>query len=121
MSFFKAHGVRLVLATNGTSEQQRSKIERFKLEEYFDGILVEGELGFGKPETAVYEKALEILDASPAEVWSVGDNLEWDVFAPQRLGITGVWHDYERRGFASNLGECPDRIIHDVSELSADR
>ena len=28
----------------------------------------------------------------------VGDNLEWDVAAPQRLGMSGVWIDARGRG-----------------------
>ena len=40
----------LAMITNGASATQRAKIERFHLAPYFDHILIEGELGFGKPE-----------------------------------------------------------------------
>ena len=70
------------MITNGASATQRAKIERFHLAPYFDHILVEGELGFGKPEPEVYLKAMAALRSSPADTWCVGDNLEWEVAAP---------------------------------------
>ncbi len=66
---------------------QRSKINRFGLADLFDLILIEGEVGFGKPDPRVYERALESLGVAAGDTWMVGDNLEWDVAEPQRQGI----------------------------------
>ena len=85
--------------TNGGVEQQRSKIKRFGLEGIFDVILVEGEIGFGKPDSQVYGMALDSLKLEPNTVWSVGDNLEWDVWGPQQLGIYGIWNDVKNWDF----------------------
>ena len=52
----RARGVKLALVTNGASEMQRAKIERFDLEHRFDHIQIEGEFGQGKPELAVYRQ-----------------------------------------------------------------
>jgi FMN phosphatase YigB (HAD superfamily) len=30
---------------------------------------------------------MEVLGVGPHETWMVGDNLEWEIVAPQRLGI----------------------------------
>ena len=57
----RAAGVRLALVTNGASDIQRAKIERFDLARRFDHIQIEGEFGQGKPEPAVYRHALERL------------------------------------------------------------
>jgi hypothetical protein len=51
------------LLTNGGSKGQRLKIDRFDLAPLFDAILIEGEVGFGKPDPRIYTKALEALDA----------------------------------------------------------
>jgi hypothetical protein len=51
------------------------------------------EHGFGKPEERAYNHAMEVLGVGPDETWMVGDNLEWEIVAPQRLGIYAVWHD----------------------------
>ena len=61
LSALRAAGMRLALLTNGDGETQRWKIGRFGLEGCFDTILVEGELGFGKPDPRVFELALARL------------------------------------------------------------
>ncbi len=113
----KIRGVRLALVTNGSSETQRLKIERFNLMPCFDHIQVEEEAGFGKPDPRAYCRALEVLTVNPQEAWMVGDHLEFDVAAPQCLGIQGVWHDHLGRGLPLHTSVRPDRIIRRLSEL----
>lgn len=84
-------GIGLVLITNGASEPQREKLERFALTDAFDAVLIEGEFGAGKPDPSIYLHALELLSVKPDEAWIVGDNYEWEIAAPGRLGIRGVW------------------------------
>lgn len=107
----------LALITNGAAAPQRAKIRRFDLERHCGAVLIEGELGFGKPDGRVYETALQRLGLSPDAVWAVGDNLEWDVAGPQRLGLTGVWHNYRCRGLPKGTRVRPDGIVSSLSEL----
>lgn len=113
----RERNVRLALITNGASGAQREKIERFGLEPCFDAILVEGELGYGKPDERIYRDALDRLDAEPAGTWIVGDNLEWEVAVPGRLGFYTVWHDPLGKGLSEGTEVRPDRIINALSEL----
>lgn len=112
-------GVALAMLTNGAAKPQRAKIQRFDLERYFECIVVEGEFGAGKPEPRVYEHALETLGVTPEEAWCIGDNLDWDVGAPMRLGVYGIWHDPLKLGLPSGSVVKPDRIVHSLSELVA--
>lgn len=109
--------IRLALMTNGEKEKQRAKIEKFDLERFFSIILIEGELGFGKPDERVYIKALEGLGLEPEDVWAVGDNLEADIWGPQRLWIFSIWNDYRGKGLPENSPAVPDRIINSINEL----
>ena len=113
----KERDIKLALITNGDSYTQRYKINKFMLEGYFDIILVEGELGFGKPDGRVYEKALAALAVTPEDAWMAGDNLEWDVKAPQELGIHAIWVDFKKQGLPAQSAVIPDRIIFSISEL----
>ncbi len=114
----RACGLPLALVTNGDARQQRDKIERFDLARYFGGaILIEGEFGCGKPEERVYREALRLLGVAAEGVWMVGDNLEWDVLAPQRLGLAGVWIDRAGAGLPADAGVRPHRIIRSLSDL----
>jgi len=111
------NNISLALMTNGESEKQRTKIKRFNLERFFDVILVEGEIGYGKPDKEVYTMALDALKLEPDDVWAVGDNLEWDVWGPQQLGIYSIWNDYKKKGLPLSSEIVPDRVINSIAEL----
>lgn len=113
----KQRGIPMCMVTNGQTHLQRRKIERFRLEPYFEGILVEGELGYGKPDERVFNRALEILDTSAEEAWVIGDNYEWEVVAPKRLGFTTVWVDKRKTGPPADAAIRPDAMIDVFSEL----
>ena len=110
-------GIKLALITNGGADTQRAKIERFALAPYFDHIQIEGEVGFGKPDVQAYRHAMAVLGSEPHETWVVGDNLEWEVAAPQRLGLRGVWCDGFGRGLPQGSSVTPDRIIRSLADL----
>jgi len=61
--------------------------------------------------------ALSDLGLGPSEVWTVGDNLEWEVAAPQRLGSYSIWNDYKAQGLPRDSNAVPDRVIYRISEL----
>lgn len=117
LEYLNTNNVSLALITNGEARKQGNKIKRFHLEKYFKTILIEGVLGYGKPEESVYIHALDGLGLCPEDVWSVGDNLEWDVAAPQKLGIFGIWNDFAGKGLPPTTRVIPNRIIHNISEL----
>jgi len=113
----KARGVKLALVTNGAAETQRAKVERFAFAHRFDHIQIEGEHGFGKPEERAYLHAMEALGVTASDTWMVGDNLEWEIVAPQRLGIYAIWMDVHGEGLPAGSIVKPDRIIRSLSEL----
>lgn len=120
LRWLRRRGVRLALITNGEGTMQRGKIERFGLASLFDCILIEGEVGLGKPDERMYRRALEQMGVGPEEAWMVGDNLAWDVLAPQKLGIAGIWLDYAGSGLPADSQVRPDRIIRSLAELVDD-
>jgi len=113
----KALGVRLALVTNGAADTQRAKVERFELAHRFDHIQIEGEHGFGKPEERAYHHAMAALGVTARDTWMIGDNLEWEVEVPQRLGIYAIWIDVHGDGLPEGSTVKPDRIIRSLGEL----
>ncbi|WP_441247209.1 HAD family hydrolase [Kitasatospora sp. McL0602] len=87
-SFAEHHRRRV---TNGDPGQQRAKLARFSLLEYFEAVLTPTELGAAKP--AAYAAACRWMRTDPAQAVNVGDMLESDVNAAARAGLTGVWLD----------------------------
>ena len=113
----RKRAIRLALLTNGEATIQRRRIEKHALASYFDSILIEGEFGVGKPDRRVYLHALKELGVRPEEAWMVGDNLEWEVALPQRLGMLAIWFDVVGAGLPESSPIRPDRIITSLSEL----
>lgn len=116
---FRADGVRLGLVTNGSAEEQRSKLARFDLAGFFDYVCIEGEFGCGKPDVRIYAHVVRMLEADPATTWMVGDNLEWDVAAPMRVGLAGVWVDRHGRGLPPEAVVRPSLTVRSIAELCA--
>lgn len=114
---FRSLGVKLALVTNGAADTQRAKVERFELAHRFHHIQIEGEHGFGKPEERAYLHAMDALGVTAADTWMIGDNLEWEVVTPQRLGIYAIWMDVHGEGLPEGSTVRPDRIIRSLTEL----
>ncbi|SFZ81896.1 putative hydrolase of the HAD superfamily [Devosia enhydra] len=114
---FRARGLKLGLVTNGATEVQNAKIDRFGLRHRFDHIQVEEEAGFGKPDGRAYVHTLAALAVDPQDAGMIGDDLVWDVLAPQRLGMTGIWYDPFGIGLSADAPVVPDRRILRLTEV----
>jgi len=110
-------GIRMGLLTNGNSEFQRSKIDRFNLERYFESILIESEFGAGKPDRRVFLAALEKMGAMAAQTWMIGDDLMRDIQPAQQLGLGTAWVDIENAGVPAGSPIVPMLTIHSVADL----
>jgi putative hydrolase of the HAD superfamily len=115
----KSRGIPLVMITNGESRLQRRKIERFEFTGYFESILIEGELGYGKPDPLIFEDALCFLNMNASDVWVIGDNYDWEVAAPSALGFTCIWRDKRDTGLPVGADPAPDAVIKQFSEIPA--
>jgi HAD superfamily hydrolase (TIGR01549 family) len=113
----RAQGNRLALITNGSSAFQRRKIERFGLADLFELILVEGELGFGKPDPRVFVRALRHFGVPAQAAWMIGDNLDADIHAAQMQGFHAVWHDAYGTGLPVGARCVPNQVIRSVTEV----
>jgi putative hydrolase of the HAD superfamily len=118
LAALRERGHRLGLITNGSSVFQRRKLTRFALEPLFDVILIEGELGYGKPDRRVFERALELFDVAAPATCMIGDNLEADIAAARELGIPSIWHDAHGVGLPARA--IADRVIGSLNDLLVD-
>ena len=107
----------LALLTNGESRTQRGKIERFALEPHFTHILIEEEIGAGKPFKEAYFTALEHLSCTPTDIWMIGDHLENDIAAAKRHDIRTIWYNPGGIALPSEDHAKPDAVIAALPEL----
>lgn len=90
----KDRGIKIGLITDGRPEGQRAKIDALGLETLVDEIIVTDELGgveFRKPNPLAFETMKEKLDVEYSEMCYVGDNINKDFIAPQKLGMRSIW------------------------------
>lgn len=124
------HGrVFLGLITNGPADVQRDEIETLGIGPLFDSVLIEGELGFGKPSPEVFRHAEESCGFSGREVLFVGNSYAHDVRPALEFGWRAVWLRRKEDVPPSSDGERsakeqmpegapkPDAIVASLHEL----
>jgi putative hydrolase of the HAD superfamily len=107
----------LALLTNGLVDLQREKLRGGGLEEYFDVIVVSGEVGVGKPDGRVFARVLDRLRVGCEDAVMVGDSLRRDVAGAQEAGLKGVWINRNMRGSDGSIS--PDCEIGSLSDLQS--
>lgn len=110
-------GIYMVIVTNGNAEVQRRKINRFDINKYFEYVIIDSEVGISKPDSGIYQIALNKLALGAKDVWMIGDNLIWDVKAPQELGIFSIWNDFENKGLPIDNYVFPDMIVNSIADM----
>lgn len=94
----------LHIITNGFVEVQHNKLKNSQLTDYFSMILCTEELGVNKPNSIVFNTALERTNAMSHESLMIGDNLETDILGAQNCGFKTIHFN-------------PEKIVHDVNTL----
>lgn len=107
---------RLGLLTNGAPDLQREKIAGAGIGNYFDEILVSGDLSFGKPDPRIYQAILYRLGAASHEAVMIGNSLHSDIQGAQRAGLKAVW--VNRTAAPREDGITPDWEVSDLAELT---
>ncbi len=83
------------------------------MEPWFRTVVISGEVGLRKPDSAIFALALRRLGEREG-VWHVGDNLATDVAGAKAAGLTGVW--LNRTGALREKGDPePDVEIRSLS------
>jgi putative hydrolase of the HAD superfamily len=108
---------RLAIVSNGSGQVQRSKLARLGLGPI--RAFVSGELGVSKPDRALFLTALEWADCQASEALFVGDDPARDIAGAAGVGMATCWVS---GGCPYPAGlPTPDRTIHNVADLEAER
>jgi putative hydrolase of the HAD superfamily len=90
-------------------------LEKFGLKQFFDVILISGEINRRKPSPEIFEKALKALGVEASRAVFVGDMLELDVMGPKNVGMKTVF--IERRPMEGIDKVKPDKVIKNLNDL----
>jgi HAD superfamily hydrolase (TIGR01549 family) len=118
----RSAGHRVAVVTNGTSAQQRAKIERCGIAEHVDAVVVSDEEGVAKPDPRLLEVALQRLGAAGADrryVWMVGDAGHADVAAGRSAGVRTAWVSHGRAWDGAGAPDVVGSTTREVLTLAA--
>ncbi|MCS7300688.1 MAG: HAD family hydrolase, partial [Fimbriimonadales bacterium] len=102
----------LFVITNGPAYEQRRELQVLGIENLFDFVAIEGEVGVGKPHKPIFEFVERRLGLPPEQILFVGNSWEHDVQGALGAGWQAVW--VNREGAPPPQ---PDSAVPAVSDL----
>lgn len=81
----------LYILTNGFRETQLKKLERCKLDRYFDEVFTSETIGYNKPHREIFHWALTAVNAKKRDCIMIGDDQKVDIAGANSFGIDSVF------------------------------
>lgn len=107
---------RLVVITNGPEFSQVPKVQRIKLADHVDHILIGGQEPEQKPAKSIFDKALALAGCQAHEAIHVGDSLAADIKGAHNSHITSVWIQHQQP-LDAELGIEPHHTLMHPNEI----
>ncbi|WP_249044721.1 HAD family hydrolase [Crossiella equi] len=126
LEWLRGMGLRMAAITNASGALQRVKLADCGLAEYFEEVVIAGELGVAKPDEVIFHTTCAALGIAPEQAVHVGDRLDLDAVGARDAGMYGVWLDRTGAGRAdlpprvsviSSLDELPELLVCDLAEI----
>ena len=111
-------GVTLAIVSNAAYSPQsmRDQLHFLELFDFFDATVYSSELGVRKPNAAIYEEALRLVDVAPGRALFIGDRLREDVRGPRQVGIDALLtHEFRQEP----TGQFKVEVLPDLGHLPA--
>jgi len=96
LQYLTGKGYRLHLITNGFEATQHSKLQCAGISSYFDAVITSEGSGSLKPNKEIFDYALRVTGAAPAESIMLGDSIEVDIQGAIGAGIDQVYINHLR-------------------------
>jgi putative hydrolase of the HAD superfamily len=81
----------LHLISNGFKESSELKIGNTKIGGYFKHVIISEIVGVNKPDSAIFQHALNLAGAEKHESIMIGDSLEADVYGALNFGMDAIY------------------------------
>jgi putative hydrolase of the HAD superfamily len=82
---------KLYIITNGFNEVQFTKLKNSKLDQYFSKVFTSEDAGAQKPNSIIFENALNTVNAIKEESVMIGDDLEADILGARNFGLDQIF------------------------------
>ena len=98
-------GFHLALVTKGQPEEQRSKLERTEVAQFFAEIVV-----LPAKDVETWSVTFARLGIEPRRALVIGNNFEDDIRPTARLGAATIWLNHPGNPFAESNGRPPSEV-----------
>lgn len=94
----------------------KERLEKWGIAEYFDLVISSTEEGIEKPNSEIFNIALERANCSPENAVMVGDRMDNDIAPAKEIGMKTVW---VKQGFAAyqQNSDIPDYTLQALEEI----
>lgn len=116
LNLLRAKEYPLAVVTDAQSAFARAELNKVGLLEYFDPIVVSGDLGYRKPDRRLFQAALDRLGVPAEQTLFVGNDMHRDVYGARQVGMRTVLFDSDQ-GTKVHLDCVPDHTITHFREL----
>ncbi len=117
LDYLQKEGYNMHVITNGFKEVQYIKLNKSKLDQYFDVIVCSEDVGHNKPSPVIFKYSLEAAKAKAINSVMIGDDYEVDVAGARNYGMHALLFDpYDEKKHLENgerfqnLNEIPSKL-----------
>ncbi len=108
--------IKIGLITHASSKLCKTTMKRLGIFGLFDFFILSESVGYNKSQIEIYEIALSKMNTeSPEKIMHVGDDLLLDVQMAQKVGMTPIFFDPQKRHAVDDIitiSEFPDILKH---------
>lgn len=116
-------GYHLGLISNASySRDVLNQLNTNRLIPYFEQILVSADVGYRKPHSVIFQKALDYFHVQASETVMIGDTLNADIIGSRRMGMKNIWIARWASAPTTHYQDdiiVPDRTIQRLSQIPA--
>ncbi len=109
----KTKNIKIGLHTHAPRDPCQLKLKELKIFEFFDIFIHTQDFGFNKSHIEIYQIALDAMKTrNPDKIFHVGDDLELDVKMAQKVGMTPILFDPDKKYSLKDI-----RVISELPEV----
>lgn len=112
-------GLKIGLISNVSSRGQvPTNLEKYKIKQYFDPIVLSSEYGIRKPDPSIFHYAARLMNVPTSACAYVGDRIIRDILGARKAGFhlaVQIRHDFAHG--EEDYGATPDAVISSMTEL----
>jgi len=111
----KNAGFKIGIVSNGLAEYTRIFLREHNLLEFFDTIIISEEVNIEKPDSNIFNIALNFLNTKPKEAVMIGNKLYEDIVGAKNAGIKAIWMN--KRNIYDDYEITPDYTINNLLQI----